>query len=313
MRMIARRVVATIPLLFVVSVISFGLVLLVPGNPAASVAGEQATPEQIRIVEKELGLDRPIHEQYLSWAGGVLQGDLSDSWSQNRPVSEVVLDKVPVSLGLTLLAIFIALLIAIPVGLYSGSRVGSVGDRIVTSVVTAGVAIPNFWLAIMLILLISLNLGWLPAVGYVAFTDSPSEWLRYSILPAIALGMAAAAEIARQLRGAVAGVLQQDHVRTARAMGLPRRKIMGTYVLRNSLLPVLTLTGVQFARLFGAAVIVEQVFGQPGIGQVAVQAIGNRDVPVIQGIILVAAVLTVLVNLLVDILYTVVDPRLRTA
>lgn len=312
MRLIAKRLTATIPLLVVISIISFGLVLLVPGNPAASVAGEQATPEQVALVEQRLGLDQPVYEQYWSWISRAVTGDLGSSWFQNRPVTEVVLDKVPVSLGLTVLAILIALVIAIPVGLYSGSRAGGIGDRIVTTLVTAGVAVPNFWLAIMLILLVSLSLGWLPAVGYVPFTDSPGEWLRYSILPALALGMAAAAEIARQLRGAVVGVLQQDHVRTARAMGLPKRRIMGVYVLRNALLPVVTLTGVQFARVFGAAVIVEQVFAQPGLGQVAAQAIGNRDVPVIQGIIVVAAVITVLVNLGVDLLYIVIDPRLRT-
>lgn len=313
MRLILRRLASTVPLLIVVSIISFGLVLLVPGNPAASVAGETATPEQIAVVEEQLGLDRSLPVQYWDWISNAVTGDLGVSWFHSRPVTEVVLDKVPVSLGLTMLAIVIALLVAIPVGLYSGSRVGSIGDRVATTLVTAGVAVPNFWLAIMLILLVSLQLGWLPAVGYVAFTDSPGDWLRYSILPAIALGMAAAAEIARQLRGAVAGVLQQDHVRTARAMGLPHRRIMGTYVLRNALLPVVTLTGVQFARLFGAAVIVEQVFAQPGLGQVAVQAISQRDVPVIQGIIMVAAVVTVLVNLGVDLLYTVIDPRLRTS
>lgn len=312
-KMISRRIALIVPLLLLVSLMSFGLILLIPGNPAASVAGEGATEEQVRAVEQQLGLDKPIVTQYLTWLGNAVRGDLSTSWFQNRPVTDIVLEKVPVSLSLTVFAIAIALVIAVPVGLYTGSRVGSASDRVTTTLVTAGVAVPNFWLAILLVLLLALTFPIFPAVGYIAFTESPTQWLYYSVLPALALGAAAAAELARQLRSAVAGVLTQDHVRTARAMGLSRRKIMLKYVLRNALLPIVTITGVQFARLFGAAVIVEQVFALPGLGQTVVSAIGRQDVPVIQGVILVAAIVTVVVSLIVDVLYTVIDPRLRTS
>ena len=312
-RLVGRRLLSLVPLLFVVSVLVFGLIALLPGDRARAIAGDDATPAQVAQVQRTLGLDRPLVAQYGHWLNGVVHGDLGRSVFVNYQVRTAIVDRAPVTLSLIGAGLVLALVIGIPLGAVAGSRPGGALDRVVTLGAAAGVAMPNFWLGLILLLLFSTTVHWLPATGYVALTTSPTEWLRHLALPAITLGVAGAAEIVFQTRAAIRNVLEQDYVRTLRASGLPRRAVVGKHALKNAMIPVVTVAGLQISRLFGFSIIVEQIFGLQGIGSLAVQSVFKRDVPVIQGIVLVVTLAILLTNLLVDVSYGYFNPKVRAA
>jgi peptide/nickel transport system permease protein len=305
------RVLSTVPVVFVVTFVVFGLILLIPGDPAITIAGPDATPEQIETIREGLGLNRPFIIQYVDWLGSALQGDLGTSLFTSRPVTTSIMESLPVTLTLTVTAIVISLLISVPLAIVSATRRGGWIDRVATVTSSIGIALPSFWLGLMLVLLFSITLGWLPATGYVPLAQDPAAWLRHILLPALTLGVAAAAESTRQLRGSIIEVLQQDYVRTARAKGMRTRKVIGKHVLKNASVPLVTVIGLQVTLLLGGAIVVEQVFGVPGLGQVAISAVTTRDLPVIQGVVLVAVLVAMLSNLLVDLTYGYLNPKVR--
>ena len=305
------RLLSTVPVVFVVTFLVFGLILLIPGDPAITIAGPDATPEQIEAIRERLGLNRPFVVQYADWLGSALQADLGTSLFTSRAVTTSILDSLPVTLTLTLTAILLSLLISVPLAVLSATRRGGWVDRLATVASSVGIAVPSFWLGLILVLIFSLTLGWLPATGYVPLGQDPAGWLRHILLPALTLGVATAAESTRQLRGSIIEVLQQDYVRTARAKGLRARMIIGKHVLKNASVPLVTVIGLQVTLLLGGAIVVEQVFGVPGLGQVAINAVTTRDIPVIQGVVLVAVLVAMLSNLLVDLTYGYLNPKVR--
>lgn len=311
LKFVAWRLASLVPVMVVVTFMVFGLVLLIPGDPAVRIAGQDATVEQIEAVRDRLGLDDPFLVQYADWVAGAVQGDLGTSLFTSRPVAESISEALPVTLALTLTAIVISLCISVPLAVLAGLRRGTWVDRLATLGSSVGIALPSFWVGLMFVLLFSVTLGWLPATGYVPLSEDPVGWLRHIILPATALGIAAAAESTRQLRGSVIEVLQQDYVRTARAKGLKTRMVIGKHVLKNASVPLVTIIGLQTTFLLGGAVVVESVFGLPGLGQVAITAVTTRNIPVVQGIVLVAVVVAMLANLLVDLSYGYLNPRVR--
>lgn len=311
LKFFALRVLTTVPVLVLVTFVVFGLVLLIPGDPAVTIAGPDATVEQVAAVRERLGLDRPTIVQYWDWVTGALSGDLGTSLFTSRPVATSIADGLPVTMALASTALLISLAIAVPVAILSALHRGTWIDRVATAGSSLGIALPSFWLGLVFVLVFSLALGWLPATGYVPISEDPGLWLAHIVLPALTLGIAGAAESTRQLRGSIIGVLQQDYVRTARAKGLRSRMVIGKHVLKNASVPLVTVLGLQITALLGGAVLVEQVFGVPGLGQVAINAVTTRDVPVIQGIVLVAVLVAVVSNLLVDLAYGYLNPKVR--
>jgi peptide/nickel transport system permease protein len=308
-----RRLLVMLPLVLLVSLGTFALVLLIPGDPAITISGENATERQINATRERLGLDDPVFVQYGRWAGNALRGDLGTSLFSSEKVTTSIVDRFPVTLSLTLASMLVGLLIAVPAAIISATHRGQWQDRLATLGSSAGIAVPNFWLGIMLLLLFSLELGWLPAIGYIPFFSDPVGWLRHMTLPAITLGTAAAAETTRQLRSSMSETLDQDFIRTARATGLPRGVVIFKHALKNAAVPAVTVLGFQLAFLLGGSVIVEQIFGLPGLGDLAIRAVLERDIPRIQGIVVVTAVVVMLVNLLVDLVYAWLNPKVRAA
>lgn len=311
LRLVVRRLLAVIPLLVLVTFMAYGIVLLVPGDPAITIAGENATPEQVEATRERLGLNDPFVVQYGRWVGDAVQGDLGSSLFASRPVRQAIFERLPITLALTFSALLLAVVVAVPAGILAAMRKGTWLDRATTVSATLGVAMPNFWLGLVLVLVFAIYNPWLPATGYAAFSDGVWDWARHMFLPAIALGAAASAEVTRQLRSAVIDVLNQDYVRTARAKGLRGPKVVGKHVLKNAAVPVVTVLGLQVTRLLGGAVIVEQVFAIPGLGQLAVFAVFNRDIPMILGVVVVAALVAIVVNLMVDLSYGWFNPKVR--
>jgi peptide/nickel transport system permease protein len=309
--LISRRLVSVVPLLLLVTFMTYGMILLIPGDPAIAIAGENATPAMIEQTRERLGLNDPFLAQYGRWIGDAVQGDLGTSLFSSRTVRGAIAERLPVTLGLTFAALGLAVLVAVPAGTLAALKRGTWLDRATTMSATLGVAMPNFWLGLLLVLIFAIYNPWLPATGYEPITEGVGAWARHVFLPAVALGAAASAELTRQLRSAVIDVLDQDYVRTARAKGLRGPKVMGKHVLKNAAVPVVTVLGLQLTRLLGGAVIIEQVFAIPGIGQLAVSSVFNRDVPMIIGVVLVAAVLAVFVNLVVDLSYSWFNPKVR--
>ena len=308
---VVRRLAAMVPLAFLVSLMVFALVLIIPGDPALTLAGEDASPERVASVRAELGLDDPVVVQYASWLGGVVRGDLGESIFSGTSVADTIAERLPVTFWLTVLALTISLLISVPLGIVAALRHGRWPDRSATVFSSLGVAMPTFWLGLLLTILLSLRLGLLPAVGYEPPSAGLGEWLRHLLLPALTLGIAASAETTRQLRTALHEVLQLDYVRTAEAKGLRRRTVIAKHAVKNALLPVITVLGFQAATLLGGSVIVEQIFGLPGLGQYAINAVLQRDIPAIQGVVVVSAVVIMSINLLVDVGYAYLNPKLR--
>jgi peptide/nickel transport system permease protein len=307
-----RRLLQLIPTLFLVSLIIFSLQQLLPGDPALVMAGEEKDPEVIAQIREQYHLDKPLPVQYGYWLAGVLQGDLGESMRIKKPVSELVAEKLPVTLQLATMAMAFALLIGIPAGILSAVRKGSGWDVGANVFALWGLSTPNFWLGIMLIFLFSVKLGWLPASGFVSPFEDLRQSLATTVLPAFVLGNAIAAVLMRHMRSAMLQAMSADYVRTARAKGLFERIVVLRHALRNALTPVITLGALEFGTLLSGAVLTEQVFSIPGFGKLIVDAVFNRDYAVVQGVVLVTATVYVLLNLLADVLYVLVNPRLRT-
>ena len=311
---LAGRLLQVIPTIVLVSMLVFALQQLMPGDPAVVLAGEErGDPVVLAQIRSELWLDRSIPVQYLHWIGGVLHGDLGFSWRIRQPVAALVAEKLPVTLQLGAMAFVIALCIGVPMGILSAAQRNRPLDYIANLVGLAGLSTPNFWLGIMLILLVSVKLGWLPPSGYVPLAEDWRQSLATTIMPAFVLGNSIAAILMRHTRSAMLGALDQDYVRTARAKGLRESTVVLRHAFRNALVPVVTLGALELGTLLSGAVLTEQVFSIPGFGKLVVDAVFNRDYPVVQGVVLVTAGLFILLNLLADVLYVVINPRLRTA
>ena len=308
---LSRRLVVIAPTLFFVSILIFTLQQLLPGDPAQIMAGEDQRPEVIAYLRTKYHLDQPFPIRYAYWIGGVLQGDLGESIRISRPVRDLVIEKLPVTAELAVLAFLIALLIGIPAGVISAVKNNTVWDYAANAVALWGLSTPNFWLGILLILLFSVQLGWLPASGYVPPGEDLAANLSAMILPAFVLGNAIAAVMMRHTRSAMIQVLGQDYVRTARAKGLGERVVIVKHALRNALVPIVTLGALEFGQLLSGAVLTEQVFTIPGFGKLIVDAVFNRDYAVVQGVVLFTATAYITLNLLADIAYFLVNPRLR--
>ncbi len=311
---LGRRLLQVLPTILLVSVLVFALQQLMPGDPAVVLAGEErGDPQVLAQIRVELWLDRSLPVQYLHWIGGVVRGDLGFSWRIRQPVAQLILTKLPVTLQLGGMAFVIALCIGVPMGILSAVFRNRPLDYVANFVGLAGLSTPNFWLGIMLILLVSVNLGWLPPSGYVPLTEDWRQSLATTIMPAFVLGNAIAAILMRHTRSAMLTALDQDYVRTARAKGLREFRVVIRHAFRNALVPVVTLGALELGTLLSGAVLTEQVFSIPGFGKLVVDAVFNRDYPVVQGVVLVTAALYILLNLLADVLYSVINPRLRSA
>jgi peptide/nickel transport system permease protein len=303
--------VITIPTLLLVSVFIFALQKLLPGDPIMMLAGEDRDPEVIAFLREKYHLNDPVIYQYIYWIGDVLRGDFGISLRTNQPVLELIKEKLPVTIQLAVMAMIIAFLVGIPTGIISAVKKGTVIDYLANFVALSGLSVPNFWLGIMLILLVSVNLGWLPASGYQPLFEDPVKSLQTMIMPAFVLGTGLAATLMRHTRSAMLGVLKADYVRTARAKGLFERTVIIKHAFRNALLPIVTLSALLFGELLAGAVLTEQIFTIPGFGKLIVDAVFNRDYAVVQGVVLCTAVGFIVMNLLADIAYLVLNPRLR--
>lgn len=308
---IVRRLIIAIPTLFIVTVMVFAVQRLLPGDPALILAGEDRRPEVIAHIRERYRLSDPIPVQYLAWLAQIARGDLGRSIRTNQPVGALILEKLPVTVQLALMSMAVAVLIAIPTGVLAAVRRGSWLDHASTLFALSGLSIPNFWLGIMLILLVSVRWQLLPASGYVPLSEGVVENLRRMIMPAFVLGTSLAAVLMRQMRSSMLEVLRQDYVRTAQAKGLARRAVVWQHALRNALIPVVTILGLQLGALLSGAVLTEQVFTIPGFGKLVVDAVFNRDYAVVQGVVLVTATAYIVINLAVDIAYALLNPRIQ--
>jgi peptide/nickel transport system permease protein len=309
-----RRVGQIVPTLFVVSLLVFGLQQLMPGDPALILAGEErGDPRVLAEIRAQLRLDRPLWEQYGHWLWRLLHGDFGFSWRIQMPVADLILEKLPVTAQLAAMSFVIGVVIGVPCGVLSAVWRDRPADWAINGVALFGISTPNFWLGIMLILLFSVRLGWLPPSGYVPLWEDPWQSLATTIMPAFVLGTGVASVLMRHTRAAMLTALSQDYVRTARAKGVPERVVVAKHALRNALIPVVTLGTIEFGRLLAGAVLTEQIFTIPGFGKLVVDAVFNRDYPVVQGVVLATALIFVLLSLLADVLYMLVNPRLRAA
>ena len=311
MQLVLRRVALSIPILLLVSIMVFSLIHLIPGDPVTVMLGQEATPEVKQALRHELGLDQPLAIQYFIWLGRVVRGDLGRSLVDRTSVLDQIRLRLPATFELAIGAFLIALLIAIPAGVLSAIRRGSAVDHASTILALGGLSLPSFWLAMLLIIVFAVKLQWLPASGYVPFFENPRANLTAMILPMFATGIRESAFLMRMLRSSMMEVLHADFVRTARAKGLRERVVVLRHALRNGLVPVVTSSGLTIAGLLGGLVITESIFSIPGFGRLIVDAIFQRDFITVQGAILVSAVLVVLVNLVVDLLLVLIDPRIK--
>ncbi|MBP2559222.1 peptide/nickel transport system permease protein [Neorhizobium galegae] len=308
---IGKRLLVAIPTLLIISIFVFSLQKLLPGDPILAMAGEERDPAVIEFLRDKYRLNDPVVVQYFYWLGGVLVGDFGISLRTNQPVLELILQKLPVTIQLAVMAMVFAMLIGIPIGILAAVKKNTFIDYIANVLALTGLSIPNFWLGIMLILLISVQLGWLPASGYESIFVDPVRSLQTMVMPAFVLGNALAATLMRHTRSAMIGVLSADYIRTARAKGLSPREVVLSHSFRNALLPVVTLSALLFGELLAGAVLTEQIFTIPGFGKLIVDAVFNRDYAVVQGVVLCTAVGFILMNLIADVLYVLLNPRLR--
>lgn len=313
MRYFLNRVLVAVPTLFLVSIFVFMLQKLLPGDPILVMAGESRDPETIAYLRELYRMNDPLVWQYIYWLGDVLQGDLGRSLRSGIPVTELIAQKLPVTIQLAVMSMIFAMLVGIPAGVISAVKKGTFWDYLANFVALSGLSVPNFWLGIMLILLVSVNLGWLPASGYETPFVDPWRSFQTTLMPSIVLGTAIAGSLMRHTRSAMLGVLQADYVRTARAKGLSEKTVILQHALRNALLPIVTLTAVMFGELLAGAVLTEQIFTIPGFGKMIVDAVFNRDYAVVQGVVLVTATGFIVINLLADLLYFLLNPRMRAA
>lgn len=310
LRFIFRRIIGLVPTMAGVSLIVFLILHLTPGDPARLIGGPDATEDDIVAIRHSMLLDRSLPEQYLTFVTRTLTGDLGESFRTRRPVTAEILDRLPYTIELATVAMAIALIVGVVAGTFSATRQYSVTDNLVTVGALVGVSIPSFWFGLVLLLIFSLTLGWFPASG----RGGPLwtlEGLQYIALPAFTLGIAAAASVARLTRSSMLDVLQQDYMTTAKAKGLSAVMLLRRHALKNALIPVVTIAAIQFGQLLGGAIIVEGVFGWPGVGRLTMTSIGNRDYPMVQGAVLVLGLTFALLNLFVDVLYAYLDPRIR--
>jgi peptide/nickel transport system permease protein len=309
-RYVLRRVGQAAVVLLGVSFIVFMLMQLVPGDPVRVALGTRFDPETYAALRERAGLDQPLLVQYLTYLANAVTGDLGVSFRSGQPVTTTLLDRLPATLSLAGMSLLIALLIAIPLGMVSATRSGKLSDYVATVFSQIGVSIPDFWMAILLILLFTSTLGWLPPSGYVPFGEDPLGWLEHIILPAVTVGVVSGSILTRFVRSSVLESMSRDYVRTATSKGLPGGVVLRRHVIRGALVPVVTVTGVQLATLLGGVVVVEVIFAWPGLGRLTYDAVQARDYPVMQGAVLLFATIFLLVNLLVDLLYAALDPRI---
>lgn len=309
---ILRRLVGAALVMFAVATLVFFMIRLVPGDPIAAMLADSGSPEAREALIRKLGLDQPLIVQFWKWFTSMLQGDLGVSiYGNNQPVTTILMEALPRTLSLAFISFAIALLIAVPAGILSATRKNTATDTAVSLFAFLGLSMPDFWLAILLIIVFAANLQWLPAIGYVPLSEGLWPWLSHLILPSIAIGTGFSAIIARMIRSSMLEVMQADYMRTAASKGLTMRVQMLRHAFPNALIPVVTVIGIAFALLISGAVVVENVFAIKGLGRVLIQGIQNRDYPVVQGAVLVVSAFFVLANLAVDLLYAVIDPRIR--
>ena len=308
-----KRLITLIATLIGASVVVFVVLEILPGNAAQTLMGPDASPEAVQALAIKLGIDRPPLERYWSWISGMLTGDLGLSYAYGSPVSELVLERLAVTVPLALMAMALTSALALAAGIYAAARHNKAGDVGVMAASQIGIAIPNFWFAILLILLFSVHLKWFSAGGFPGWDDGVLEGLKALVLPAVSLAVVQAAILARITRSAVLEVLREDFVRTARAKGVSRRSALWGHVLRNAMIPVLTVMGLQFAELLAGTIVVENVFYLPGLGRLIFQSISNRDLIVVRNCVMLLAAMVVIVNFIVDVLYAVIDPRVKAS
>ena len=308
---ILRRTFSSVFVLFIVTLITFFSINLLPGDLASRIAGEEPSQEQIEMVRETLGLNRPLHVRYFEWIGGVIRLDLGNSLRTQVDVSELIGRKLAVTAELGFLALIVAVAIAIPVGVLAGARPGTFLDYGLTIFAVGGVSIPNFFLAMVLIIFFAVKLGWFPALGTTSLMEDPVANIRSLILPIFTIGLTSCGSMARQVRGAMVEIMRQDYVRTARSKGLQERDVILRHVFRNALIPVVTVLGLQMTIIIGGSIITETIFKLPGMGKLLIDSIYIMDTPIVQGIVLVLAATILALNLLVDISYAYLDPRIR--
>ncbi len=308
---ISKRVLIGILTLLAASIVVFIMLEIVPGDPARLMLGMNATEDAVLALQQQMGLDQPLLTRYFSWIGGLLVGDFGKSYTYSVPVLNLITERIAVSLPLALISLFLSTIIAIPVGLFAAARRGTLADSGTMGIAQIGVAIPNFWFALLLVYVFAVTFRLVPAGGFPGWNAGLWAGFKSLILPSIALGLPQAAILARVTRSALLDVLGEDYIRTARAKGLSRRKVLYRHALRNALIPVLTILGLQFAFLLAGTIIIENVFYLPGLGRLVFQAITQRDLIVVEGVVMLLVATVILVNLLVDLSYALVDPRLR--
>ncbi|WP_134705641.1 ABC transporter permease [Rahnella sp. CJA17(1/100)] len=313
LELVVKRLISAIPTLFLVTLMVFSLQKLLPGDPITAMAGEERDPAVIAQLREQYHLNDPIPSQYFHWVGNALRGDFGTSLRTQEPVLQLIASKLPVTLELSLLAMIVALIIGITMGVLAAVNKGTWIDNGANFLALSGISIPHFWLGVLLIMLFSVKLHWLPASGYVPFSEDPLQNLKTMLLPAAVLGTGLSATLMRHTRAAMIAVLKADYIRTARAKGLLPKKVIMKHALRNALVPIITLTTLLFGELLGGAVLSEQVFTIPGFGKMIVDSVFNRDYAVVQGVVMVVAVGFLLMNLLADVLYVLVNPRMRRA
>ncbi len=311
MQFVVRRIASVIPVLLVVTLVAFGMRLLIPGDPAIVLAGDGASPDDVQQLRVRLGLDRPLIGQMEAWYVRLLHGDLGTSILLDRPVLQVFMERAPVTAALSVYGMVITLVVGVTCGVVAAVARGTWADWASMTFALAGVSVPNFWLALVLIFVFSVELGWLPTGGYVPIAQGVLPWLRNLTMPAISLALLQLGLLARITRSSMLEVLRQDYIRTARAIGIGERVIYWKLAFRNALVPIVTVVGIIFSLSMGGAVVIEQVYALPGVGRFIVSSILSRDYPVLQGGLLITAGMFVLINLIVDLLYAAIDPRVR--
>ncbi|MCL4122572.1 UNVERIFIED_CONTAM: hypothetical protein GTU68_043325 [Idotea baltica] len=307
----AKRLVSLILSLLAASVVIFAVIEVIPGDPAAFMLGVNARPDTLEALRDQMGLNDPLHLRYFNWVAGLLAGDFGESWTYKTPVADLIADRIWVSLPLAVYALLLSTLIAFPAGIIAASRRGGAGDISIMGATQLGVAIPNFWFAMILVLIFAINLRWFPSGGFAGW-DDPLQALKSLTLPAIALALPQAAILARVMRSSLLDTLGEDYIRTARAKGLSRRQALWQHAVRNALIPVLTIIGLQFSFLLAGGIIIEQVFFLPGLGRLIFQSISARDLIVVESVVMLLVFVVIVVNFAVDLAYAVVDPRLRS-
>ncbi len=308
---ILRRLGSAVPILLIVSLITFGMIHMIPGDPAAAIAGLSATPEQIGVIRQELGLDQPLLLQLVHWYAALLHGDLGRSLLMGQPVVTVTFERLPITLALSAYALVLTLILGLVSGVIAALKQNTITDQVAMMLAMVGISMPNFWLGLLMILFFAVWLGWLPTGGYIAFTDSPWGWFRTSTMPAISLALLQVGLLARITRSTMLEVLRQDYIRTARAKGLPNRQVVVKHALSNALIPITTVVGIIISLLISGSVVTESLFSVPGVGQLLTQAVLSRDYPMVQGGLFIVTAVLVLLNILVDVSYAMLDPRVR--